>query len=135
MFNETGDPNAGGQSGWMSFHVNAPIDTKAVVSGGDANVNIGQTVDAATLFNVSDPDGHPIVKYQFFDSTQSGDSGHFMVDGVVQGANTALRSDQRPNSLSISQVSMPAACGLALLRRGSVRVPAARPGPAAPTAC
>lgn len=47
-----------------------------------------QSVDASSLFSVSDPDGDAIAQYEFFDATTGG--GHFAVNGAEQGVNVSI---------------------------------------------
>jgi Ca2+-binding RTX toxin-like protein len=51
-------------------------------------VLLGQAVDAATLFSVSDADGDAIAEVQFFDSTAG--NGFFTVNGVEQAVNANI---------------------------------------------
>ena len=77
-------------SAWKEFHVNAPIDNKPVVSGGDATVALNASVPASALFSVSDVDNDVMTKYQFWDSTADPTSAHFNVNGTVQAPNQLI---------------------------------------------
>jgi hypothetical protein len=78
-------------SAWQSFTVSAPIDHAPVVGGGNASLTLGQTVQASTLFTVSDPDqGDTIAAYQFWESTSNPQGGHFALNGAAQGYNQAI---------------------------------------------
>lgn len=46
-----------------------------------------QSIQASTLFSAVDAEGHAIVTYRFYDSTDAAYSGHFSLDGVQQAAN------------------------------------------------
>src|SRR5258705_8379527 len=75
---------------WKAFHVNAPVDQKPVVSGGDASLPLNSSVPVMSLFSVSDPEHDPIIHYQFWDSNPAATSGHFEINGTPQGANQAI---------------------------------------------
>jgi serralysin len=49
-----------------------------------------QTIAASSLFTVTDPNGYPITQYEFWDSTQDPNSGHFFVNGVEQAPGTII---------------------------------------------
>ena len=59
----------------------ANVNDAPVVSAPNAQILIGQTVTAGSLFSVTDEDGDPIAQYNFFDP-QSG--GSFRVNGATQ---------------------------------------------------
>jgi hypothetical protein len=77
-------------SAWKEFHVNAPVDQKPVVSGGDASLALNSSVAVTNLFSVSDAENDPILQYQFWDSNPAATSGHFEINGTPQGANQAI---------------------------------------------
>src|SRR5260370_42387750 len=58
----------------------------------DLNVTAtrGQSFPAASLFTVTDADGDAITKYQFADGAPDPASGHFVVNGTVEPANTVI---------------------------------------------
>lgn len=64
----------------------ANVNDVPVVSAGHADVLIGQSVLASSLFSVTDDDGDAITQYEFWDDAPVA-GGHFSVDGVAQGAN------------------------------------------------
>jgi hypothetical protein len=78
---------------WKNWNMTTALhipDAAPEVAPGAATqtVLLGQAVDAATLFSVSDADGDPIASYELFDSSPGG--GHFAVSGVEQGVNVAI---------------------------------------------
>ena len=80
----------GAWNNWnMTTALHIPDAAPEVVPGASTQtVLLGQAVDAATLFSVSDADGDPIASYELFDSSPGG--GHFAVSGVEQGVNVAI---------------------------------------------
>nr|WP_306666327.1 M10 family metallopeptidase [Bradyrhizobium campsiandrae] len=74
-------------SAWKEFHVNAPVNHAPVVAASDIAATHNQTIAASSLFSVSDADGDSMTAYRFWDSTTDASSGHFVVNGVAQGAN------------------------------------------------
>ena len=77
-------------SAWSLFNITPPVDHAPVVTAHDTAVSSGQTVTAASLFSVTDADGNSMTEYQFADGTANASSGHFMVNGVAQGANVVI---------------------------------------------
>ncbi len=75
---------------WVGFNVNAPINHAPVAAATDHVIAKGATVDASSLFTVTDQDGDTITHYQFWDSTADESSGHFAVNGVAQNAGAAI---------------------------------------------
>ena len=70
----------------MSVPANAP----PVVAARDITAQAGKTLAASSLFTASDPDGDAITRYQLWDGTGGASSGHFVVNGVAQAANTVI---------------------------------------------
>ena len=77
-------------SEWKEFHVNAPVEARPVVTAPDFAASHNQDIAASALFSVTDGDGDAITKYQFWDSTTDPASGHWVVNGMVQGTNQAI---------------------------------------------
>jgi len=78
-------------SAWKSWNVTTALhvpNVAPVVSASDQTVLLGQTVDASSLFSVSDADNDPITQYEFWDS--SAGNGHFTVNGAEQGVNVSI---------------------------------------------
>jgi hypothetical protein len=75
---------------WTEFHVNAPINHAPVATAADFTATHNQNIAAASLFSVTDADSDPIAAYQFWDSTTDPSSGHWVVNGVAEGANVAI---------------------------------------------
>src|ERR1700730_7073707 len=88
--------SAGDSFAWAPFNVNVPANNNApanhppVVTTADVNLPQHVTVAASSLFSVTDPDNHPMTAYEFVDSTRDPNSGHFVVNGVVQPAATVI---------------------------------------------
>jgi Ca2+-binding RTX toxin-like protein len=87
-----------GWGAWQSFTVSAPQNRAPVASVSDKSVAKNAIVDAASLFSVSDPDGDAIMKYQIWDSGLDSKSGHFVLNGIAQGAGAAI--DVAPGQLN-----------------------------------
>ena len=77
-------------SEWKEFHVNAPVEARPVVTAPDFAASHNQNIAASALFSVTDGNGDAITKYQFWDSTTDSASGHWVVNGMVQGTNQAI---------------------------------------------
>jgi len=75
---------------WKEFHVNAPVNHASVATAADYTATHYQTIAVSSLVNVSDADGDVVSKYQFWDSSNSAASGHFVVGGVAQGFGQAI---------------------------------------------
>jgi probable HAF family extracellular repeat protein len=76
-------------SSWSnSFSVMAPIDTPPTVSVSNVMAMHGQSFAASFLFTASDADGDMITTYAYWDTGTGG--GHFMLNGVAQGANQEI---------------------------------------------
>ncbi|MHC2467869.1 hypothetical protein [Bradyrhizobium embrapense] len=74
---------------WASFTATAFVDTAPTVHASNVTAAHAQTsIAASSLFTVSDPDaGATVTQYALWDS---GTSGHWVVNGVVQAANTEI---------------------------------------------
>ena len=74
--------------GWTQFTAKAFGDTAPTVNAINVTAAHGQTsIAASSLFTVSDPDGDTMTQYAFWDT---GGSGHWVVNGVVEAANTEI---------------------------------------------
>ena len=69
-----------------------------VATASDLTATHYQIIAATALFSVADADDDTITRYQFWDSTVDASSGHWVVNGVVQGTNQAI--DVTPAQLS-----------------------------------
>jgi hypothetical protein len=69
------------------FAVTAPIDGAPVATPVTASMSVarGQSLAAAGLFNVNDPENDRIVTYDFWNRGTGG--AHFVVNGATQGSN------------------------------------------------
>ncbi|HWU54907.1 MAG TPA: hypothetical protein VN175_05345, partial [Rhizomicrobium sp.] len=84
------DWSAADADAWAPFTVSVPAYTSPSVTTADINTTSGQTLALASLFQVSDPDGDSMTRYQLWDSTANPSSGHFVVNGVAQPASTVI---------------------------------------------
>src|SRR5262249_15242915 len=75
-------------SSWVSFHINAPVDSgPPTVSAPNASLAKNQVVLASTLFSASDHPGASIQGYDFWQN-QSSTGARFSIGGApVQGFN------------------------------------------------
>ncbi|SED91990.1 autotransporter passenger strand-loop-strand repeat-containing protein [Bradyrhizobium erythrophlei] len=75
-------------SGWTQFTAKSFVDTAPTVNAANVTAAHGQTsIAASSLFTVSDPDPDTMTQYAFWDT---GGSGHWVVNGVAQAANTEI---------------------------------------------
>lgn len=77
-------------SDWTPFHVNAPVDQAPVVTASNVVAAPHQIVAASSFFAAADHDGDAITKYQLWDSSADAASGHWTLNGIAQGANSAI---------------------------------------------
>ncbi|CAN7322707.1 matrixin family metalloprotease [Bradyrhizobium sp. LjRoot220] len=77
-------------SDWKAIRVTAAVNTAPVVAAPDFTATHNQNIAVTSLFSVSDADGNGITRYQFWDSTNTSQSGRFVVAGVAQGANQTI---------------------------------------------
>ncbi|HET7086182.1 MAG TPA: M10 family metallopeptidase C-terminal domain-containing protein [Rhizomicrobium sp.] len=75
---------------WAPFTITPTVNHPPVVTTSTVAAARNQTLAASSLFTVSDPDGDTITEYQLWDGTADPLSGYFVVNGVVQAANTAI---------------------------------------------
>ena len=79
-------------SAWKSWQMSTALHTPnaapEVTAAATQTLLLGETVDASSLFSVSDADSDPITNYEFWDSTAG--NGQFTVNGVAQGVNVAI---------------------------------------------
>src|SRR5260370_652455 len=61
-----------------------------VVTASDFTATHNQNIAASDLFLVTDAGGDSITQYQLWDSTSDPASGHWIVNGGVQGSNVAI---------------------------------------------
>ncbi|MBR1207448.1 hypothetical protein [Bradyrhizobium sp. AUGA SZCCT0124] len=73
---------------WKSFTATPGVDTAPVVTAANVTAAHGQTSAlASSLFSTSDAESDPMTQYAFWDT---GGSGHWVVNGVAQAANTEI---------------------------------------------
>ncbi|CAN7258582.1 hypothetical protein LJR220_001128 [Bradyrhizobium sp. LjRoot220] len=77
-------------SDWKPFQVNAPVDLAPVVTASNVVAAPHQTVAASSFFTATDPDGDAITNYQLWDSSSDPASGHWTLNGITQGVNSAI---------------------------------------------
>jgi probable HAF family extracellular repeat protein len=68
----------------QAFTVTAPPDAAPTVSVANLPATHGQSFAAGSLFSASDPDGDPVVEYQFWNAGTGG--GRFVLDGLAMNA-------------------------------------------------
>src|SRR5207302_2563772 len=61
-----------------------PGNQVPVVTASNLTIANGASVAGPSLFTASDPDGDPLTEYAFEFKTVNANSGHFVVNGVVQ---------------------------------------------------
>jgi endoglucanase len=76
-------------SGPKEFHVNVPANHVPTATASNQMATSGQILNASSLFSANDADGDNLL-YFFYDNSADPTSGHFTVNGVVQGANTTF---------------------------------------------
>ena len=77
-------------SEWKTFTVTSRVNSAPVVAAKEQTVAKNASFAASSLFSVSDADGDAITAYRFRDATAGNSSGHFVVNGVTQGANQTI---------------------------------------------
>jgi len=77
-----------GWGGWQSFTASPYVNHAPVVTTRPIVALFDTSVAASYLFSAADPDGDS--KYQLWDSTPGSKSGHWVVNGVAQGVDTAI---------------------------------------------
>ena len=65
-----------------------PVDTPPVVTVSNLTATHGQIFTAAQLYSARDSDGDDIAQVEFWDAGTGG--GHFLLNGVAQGANQGI---------------------------------------------
>jgi Ca2+-binding RTX toxin-like protein len=73
---------------WTMSTVLHDPNAAPVVTAANTTILLDQSVEASTLFSVTDADADTITQYEFWDSTAG--NGHFTVTGVEQGVNVAI---------------------------------------------
>jgi Ca2+-binding RTX toxin-like protein len=84
-------------SAWTAWNMqssNHATNAAPTVTAANVGVLTGDALAAVTLFAAVDPDGDPVVKYEFWDDVNGG--GHFVKGGVVQafGASIAVAATE-----------------------------------------
>jgi hypothetical protein len=85
--------SAGDTASWAPFTISVPVNHAPVINSHDM---IGLPYehyllsDYAYWFNVNDPDGDPITRYQLWDGTTDPNSGYWVVNNVIQAARTII---------------------------------------------
>jgi hypothetical protein len=72
----------------QAFTVTAPPDGPPTVSVASLPATHGQSFAAGSLFSASDPDGDPVVEYQFWNAGTGG--GRFVLDGLAMNATQGI---------------------------------------------
>jgi hypothetical protein len=81
--------SAADNAAWAPFTV-TPGYPKPVVTTSNVTLTQNQTVALSSLFSVSDPNGRAITRYQLWDSSTDPNSGHFVVNGLLQPSATVI---------------------------------------------
>ena len=91
-------------SGWLTASPADATPVRPVVTAPDFAASHNQNIAASALFSVTDGNGDAITKYQFWDSTTDSASGHWVVNGMVQGTNQAIDlAPKRPNWAAVTR--------------------------------
>jgi hypothetical protein len=72
----------------MTSALHIPNAAPVVTTAATQTVVLDQAINASALFGVTDADSDAITQYEFWDSTSG--VGHFALNGVEQGVNTAI---------------------------------------------
>ncbi len=82
--------SAADTAAWSPFTVLVPAYTVPVVTTANLAQTQGQSLWLPDLFTVDDADSDAWSKIQLWDSTRDPNSGHWLVNGVVQAAGTVI---------------------------------------------
>ena len=82
--------SAADSADWAPFSVTVPANHAPVVTSADARVAAGQTIALSSLISISDADGDAMTRYQLYDNSSDPNSGHFLINGVVQSARMTI---------------------------------------------
>ena len=82
--------SAADTANWAPFTIGPTVNHAPVVTTGTVNTTPGQTLALSSLISVSDADSDTMTRYQLWDDTNAPNSGHFVVNGVTQGARTVI---------------------------------------------
>ncbi|HWU54248.1 MAG TPA: hypothetical protein VN175_02020, partial [Rhizomicrobium sp.] len=75
---------------WAPFTIGPLANNRPVVQTSDGSIARGVTIPLSILITVFDPDGDAMTQYQLWDSNRDPNSGHWVVNGVVQAAGTII---------------------------------------------
>ena len=78
-----------GDVAWGQLTISVP-NTAPVVQTANIARSHNQTLALSSLFSVTDADADTMTKYQLLDGTADSNSGHFVVNGVAQAANSVI---------------------------------------------
>lgn len=73
---------------WNMMSSDHATNAAPITQAADATLLLGEATGVASLFAASDPDGDPVVKYEFWDDTNGG--GHFSLGGIEQAAGASI---------------------------------------------
>jgi hypothetical protein len=82
--------SAADSANWAPFTITVPANHAPVVTTQTERVAAGQTIALSSLISVSDADGDAMTRYQLYDNSSDPNSGHFVVNGVVQPAHQTI---------------------------------------------
>src|SRR5207302_984495 len=75
---------------WTEFHVTAPANQAPVTTASDVTAERGVSLDASSLFTVSDAENDTLPAFPTRRSSDLASSGHWVVNGVAQAANSTI---------------------------------------------
>ncbi len=87
---------------WSPFTVTAVPDHPPVVTTSNLVMSAGLIMQADQMFSVTDPDGDPITRYQFWVDTRDPHGGFFTIGGFKQPVGAAI--DVSASLLASNQV-------------------------------
>jgi hypothetical protein len=88
---DDGLANGVGNTFTFDLHTRAPNRAPVVTAPATQGLGVGTTVQASTLFSVTDADNDTITQYQFYDGGAGG--GQFRVNGVGQASGVSITVD------------------------------------------
>jgi hypothetical protein len=88
---DDGLANGVGNTFTFDLHTRAPNSAPVVTAPASQGLGVGTTVQASTLFSVTDADNDTMVQYQFYDGGAGG--GQFRVNGTGQASGVSITVD------------------------------------------
>jgi autotransporter-associated beta strand protein len=75
---------------WAPFTIGPQVNNAPAVQTSNRSIARGVTTALSSLITVSDADSDTITEYQLWDGSRDPNSGHFVVNNVVQAAGTII---------------------------------------------